>query len=300
MLKEMRYFCEVVQQQSLAAAARSLKVSTPMMTRHVQHLEEELGAVLLNRTTRGMSLTEAGDIFYQQAKHIISTYEAGKRAIKGSVTGEHGAIKIGLPASIANLCVVPKLHEFNIKHPHLSIEIMQGNHLLDMIHKGFDCVVFCGDLPDSSYYYKKIGSWRKHTCVSPIYYKTCAKITKPQQLQQYHCLLHMYNKNQIWQFIDKNNQNIKNKVVNLYINSSYKSDSSLLLAKMAIQGLGFSYLPDFTISPYLKSGQLISILDSWMPDPLGIYVVYPHKKYINARLCIIIDFIQSCLNDDML
>ena len=97
MIKEIRCFCEVVQQQSLAAAARSLNMSAPMMTRHIQRLEQELNVVLLHRTTRGMHLSEEGELFYQQAQEILATYEAGMRSVNQHALGISGTVKIGVP-----------------------------------------------------------------------------------------------------------------------------------------------------------------------------------------------------------
>ncbi len=294
MIKEMQYFCAVVQQHSLAGAARQLGVSTPMMTRHIQHLEQELDTKLLNRTTRDMSLTESGELFYQSALEIIKSYETGKRSIHKQCSEVCGKIKIALPASIASQYFVPNLHKLHTKYPELEIELIQGNHMLDMIHHGFDCVLFCGSMPSSDFYYKKITTWRKHVCASPGFLKSHTQILTPNQLLHTNCLLHSNNRKKSWQFKHK----ASNKRFDLYIEPSCKADSSLLLAEMAAQGLGICHLPSFTVEPYLRSGRLVSILDEWMPEPLDIFVVYPDKNYLNKKLEVLIEFITTTLPEN--
>ena len=177
-IEQLKAFCAIYENNSLSAAARQLVISTPMMTRHLQHIESELGVVLFHRSTRALNATEAGDLFYHQAQELIQQYDSSIAALKSLSTHVSGTLKIGLPASINQLWITPTLHKLCKTYPDLSIRLVNGNHLLDLLSEGFDVIIHCGALPDSGLYYQKLRDWHKITCATPRYLK---KHGTPQQ-----------------------------------------------------------------------------------------------------------------------
>ena len=163
-----------------------------------------------------------------------------------------------------------------------------------MIDHGFDCVIFCGDLPDSHFYYTRLGQWEKRVCASPEWLSSHGNIAHPKALLSLPCLLHSHNHDQCWSFY------IDGKKKDFYIHSDFKTDSSMLLAKMAVEGLGLAYLPSFTIYPYLKNRQLITVCDDFMPKALDIFAIYPSQAFMTDGLKTVIDFFKLSIQSSRL
>ena len=145
--------------------------------------------VRLLRTTRKVSLTEAGVNYFATVSDILQNLAAANKQVKSFNQEVIGTLKIGLPASISHLYVSPKLHQFLAKFPRMKIHIVHGNHLLDLLDNGFDLILHCGQLPDSSFYYKKLGVWKKICCAAPPYIKRYGMPQQPSELVNYNCLI---------------------------------------------------------------------------------------------------------------
>ena len=289
MLENIIAFTRVIDKQGFAKAAKDLGISTPVVTRRINELEKELGIKLIQRSTRKLSITEAGQLFYDRCKEIIYSLEAAKLAITSMKDEISGTIKIGMPASINHLYFTPGLPQLLKKYPYLKVEIIQGNHLLDLLDKGFDLVLHCGNLPDSSYHYRKLSEWTKITCAAPSYFKKNKKPKTPRDLEKYNRLDHADNRTHTWTY------NIDSKAQPFLISGNVKINNSSDLKNLALSGLGIVYLPSFTVLSELNNGSLVSILDEFNPEPLGIYVIYPSKQFMNKKTRLLIDFLQSIL-----
>lgn len=289
MLENMRAFTRVIDKQGFAKAARDLGVSTPVITRRINELEKELGVKLIQRSTRKLSVTEAGQLFYERAKEIIYSLDTAKAAALSLKDNVSGVIKIGIPASINHLYLMPALPSFLKKYPALKIEIIQGNHLLDLLDKGFDLVLHCGELPDSSYHFRKLGEWTKITCASPAYFKKYKKPKTPHDLEKYNCLDHADNRSHAWGY------QINSKYQYFLINGNIKANSSIDLKTLALAGLGIAYLPSFTIWPELREKKLVSVLEQFNPKSLGMYVIYPSKQFMNKKISLFLDFLEELM-----
>ncbi|ODN42311.1 LysR family transcriptional regulator [Piscirickettsia litoralis] len=170
MLAPLETYIAVVEEGSLAKAARRLKLSTASITRRINQLEEDLAVQLLIRTTRHVSVTEKGQAFYQSSLKIIAEYRSAYHAITES-SELIGKVKLGVPASLYFDYLLPNLPDFIEQYPNLQLEIVQGNHLDHLISQGFDLALHCGELVDSSLYAKKIGLWSKYICASPGFFQ---------------------------------------------------------------------------------------------------------------------------------
>ena len=193
MLEDISAFCAVVEQKSFSRAAKQLGVSTAVVTRRVARLEKSLDTRLLHRTTRLVSLTEPGQAFYTQVRDLLDALESSKKTVKSFTQEVTGTLKIGLPASISYLHLTPNLHHFTQKFPQLKIQIVHGNHLLDLLRESFDLIIYCSALPDSNFHYQKLGDWRKIICASPDYLKKFGKPKTPEDLAEHRCLDHYDN-----------------------------------------------------------------------------------------------------------
>lgn len=290
MIDEIQALCAVVEERSLSRAAKQLGISTPKMTRQIQHLESRLEAKLLHRSTRDISLTEAGRLFHRQALEILCHYNSGVKAVQSLSETVSGTVKIGLPVSLSHLWIAPVLHEFCQEHPNVNIHIINGNHLLGLLKDDFDIVVHCGTLPDSSFYFKKICDWRKITCASPTYLEKSGTPSHPYDLKQHNCIDHYDNKSRTWRYsIDGCEQEIS-------IDGTVKINSSIALKTLAQSGLGIVCVPEFSIKKELDSGQLVRLLEPFYPKPFGMYAVYPSKDYMTKKVEAVLQYLEKSLS----
>ncbi|MDO8953321.1 MAG: LysR family transcriptional regulator [Gammaproteobacteria bacterium] len=289
MLEDIEIFCAIAKEGGFAKAARALQLSTSIVTRRLARLEKNLDVRLVHRTTRQVSLTEEGRLYFDEVSNILDALKASNKNVKSLSTEVAGTLKIGLPVSISHLYVTPHLHEFLAQYPNLKVHIINGNHLFDLLGNGFDLILHCGELPNSNYYYKKLGLWEKITCASPEYLKKYGIPKKPEDLSNHNCLDHAESFHGTWRFqeLDKSK--------NIPVSGNVRVNSSLDLCNLAKSGLGMVYLPSFSVAEALKSGELVSVLDSYRPEALGLYLVYPSHKYLSYKTQVFIDFMANLL-----
>ena len=289
MLEKMRIFTKVVELQGFRKAAKNLGISTPVVTKRINELEAELATKLLQRSTRTLSITEAGQLFYERSKEILNTMEITKVAIKSLKEEISGTFKIGLPHAINHLYFISDLPQFLKKNPGIQIEITQGNHLLSLLDNNFDLVMHCGELPDSNFHYKKLGEWRKITCASPSYFRKHGKPKSPVELSEHNCLDHADNLQNTWRYL------INSKTHNQLISGNLKINNNTDLKLLALAHVGVIYSPSFVVHKELENKSLIRVLEKFEPKPLGIYLVYPSKQFINKKTELMIKFIEHLL-----
>lgn len=290
MFEDIAIFCAIVKASGFAKAAKELKLSTSIVTRRLARLEQTLGVRLMHRTTRQVSLTSAGRLYYEEVSPILEALQASNRNVKSLSQEITGTLKIGVPVSISQLYVTQQLQPFLAHHPQLVIHMVTGNHLLDLLEEGFDLIVHCGELPDSTFHYKKVGLWEKITCAAPEYLKRHGTPQQPEDLVQHNCLDHADNVKRTWRFQSNG------KTKNVPIQGNVRVNGSMDLCNLAKNGLGIAYLPSFSVAPALKSGALISILDTYRPNALGMYLVYPSNKYLSHKTQVLIEFMTKVLS----
>lgn len=289
MLEKMQIFIKVIEKKGFRKAAKDLGISTPVVTKRINALEKELAVKLIQRSTRTLAITEAGQLFYEHSKVILNTMETAKIAVKSLKDEICGTIKIGLPHAINHLYFTPALPKFLKKYPKINIEVTQGNHLLSILDKKFDLIMHCGELPDSSFHYKKLGEWRKITCASPAYFRKFSKPKYPTDLEAHNCLDHADNTKRTWQYqVDKKNHN-------QMISGNVRVNNSSDIKQLALANSGVVYLPNFIVWKELRDKSLIRVLKKFEPKPLGMYLIYPSKQFISKKSQLMIDFISTLL-----
>lgn len=284
MLQDAEIFIAVVERQSFAKAARQLNLSPPIITRHIAKLEDRLQVRLLQRNTRQVSLTEAGTLFYKSCITMVQTYAFSLKQMHNLSDELMGTLKIGMPASISRL-FIENIGVFYSKYPNLKLEIVNGNHLINLLGEGFDLVIHCGELVDSSLYCQKLGSWEKITCASPTYLALAGTPEDPQDLIKFKCMDHFDNKLKEWKYV------INDNLESIRIHPEILINSSLHLKHLALNGTGLVYLPSFTVDEEIRQGRLIEILSEFKVPKLNMYAVYPAVRYLSKRVKVIIDFL---------
>jgi DNA-binding transcriptional LysR family regulator len=284
MLEDINVFSVIAKNQSFSKAARELELSTPVVTRRLARLEKMLGTRLLNRTTRQVTLTEAGNLFYAEVNDILRALEASKESIKSLTRKVTGSLKVGLPFAF-NQCYVSKaLNKFLIEYPDLKIHIESGNNLLGLLNSGFDLVVHCGNLPDSNYHYKKLGRMKRIICASPAYLKEFGTPKTIEDLHTHNCLgTDMNSSNsRVYQ------ENGKDKEI--LVNGNVNTNNAFDLKALAMNDVGIAYLSHYITKKPMECGALVPILDQYQKCQ-DIYAVYPSNKFMNKKTQVFLNFV---------
>lgn len=287
LLRPLNIFVTIVKLGSFTKAARLLGISTSSMTRLLSQLENELGFILLERTTRKIKLTEAGYLFYEKAQEILSIYDTSKKHLGSLQDVLSGQIKIGAPSSLSYLYITQCIHEFLNQYPHVKVQLVNGDHLLDLLENDFDFVFHCRPLPNSNFQYRKLGTWTRMICVAPSYIEKHGIPNSLEELSDHNCLQHYENKTSCWPF------RIGKKIKNISVTGNITTDSSLNLLHLAINGVGIAYLPSFVILPELKKGTLIQILSEHLLPPIDMYAVFSKNRYRIKKVRVLLDFLTQ-------
>ena len=289
MLEDIQVFCTIAKHQSFSKAARELAISAPVITRRLSRLEKTLSARLLNRTTRKVTLTEAGNKFYAEVTDILQLLDASKENIMKATSQVAGTLKVAMPSSLSQTYVAPALNQFLQKFPHLKIQIFTGNYLLNLLHEGFDLVIHCGELPNSNYYARKIATMRKVICASPEYLNKHGEPQELEDLKNHNCLLFYENNTYPWSVYHND------KIKEIQVSGNILVNNSMELKSLASNGVGIVYLPAYFVNEELVSGKLVSILEKYQPTDYNLYAVYSTKEYLAKKTQVFMDFITDLL-----
>lgn len=285
LFKPLTTFVTIVKLGSFSKAAQKLGTSTSSITRLLSQLENELGFTLLERTTRTIKLTGAGSLFYEKAQEILSIYDTSKKHLGAFQDVLSGQIKIGAPSSLSYLYITKCINEFLEQYPHLKIQLVNGDHLLDLLENDFDFVFHCRPLPGSNFQYRRLGSWTRMLCVAPSYIEKYGAPKSLEELSTHNCLLHYENKAEAWPFL------VDKKIKNISVSGNITTDSSLNLINLVLNGVGIAYLPSFVIFPELKKGTLIQILPEYLLASQEMYAVFSKSRYQVKKVRALLDFL---------
>ena len=290
-LNAISIFCKVIETQSFTHAARQENISVAMASKLVAQLEEHLKTRLLQRTTRKITPTEAGMLYYQRCQSILTELEEADSSISNFTTSLHGHLLISVPRDFGLLFIAPNLPQFIEAHPHLNVEIEFEDKRVDLVAEGYDLALRIGYLQDSSLVARKISTSPMRFVASPDYLRVNGTPFTPDELEQHQGLLYKAAMNQVvWQndrYPQPQRVKIQPKVI---------SNNGLSLLEMAKAGLGIVNLPDFFLKDALKRGELVEILSEYKQQILEIHVVYPNRRYLPAKVKAFIRFLQElCL-----
>ena len=286
-LTRMRAFLDVVEAEGFSAAARKIGRSKALLSKYVRELEDELGALLLNRTTRQFSLTEAGHTYYKRAGEIVREIDSLAETVRDSAGDVRGRIKLSAPRTFADAEIGQSLTDFAVDHPDIVLDIHLDDRFVDLVEEGFDLAVRITRLENSSLIARKLAPFSIKLCASPDLIARVGAPARPQDLARLPCVIDtngrwLYN----WPFVTDNGEPTSVPVTGrIEVNSPQAARSA------AIAGLGFATLPDFIARPALDDGSLVELLDGYLPSGGGIFAVYPHRRYLPAKVRVLVDFL---------
>ncbi|UUP16843.1 LysR family transcriptional regulator [Nitratireductor thuwali] len=293
-LTRMRAFVDVVEAEGFSAAARKVGRSKALLSKYVRELEDELGALLLNRTTRKFSLTETGHTYYRRVTEILREIDSLSETVRDSAGDIKGRIKLSAPRTFADAPIGQSLIDFAAAHPEITLDIHLDDRFVDLVEEGFDLAIRITKLEDSSLIARRLAPFSVPLCVSPALIDKNGVPQDPRALQHLPCIIDTnsrYRHN--WIFRDKDGAQFT-----VPVNGRMEVNSPLAVRSAAVAGLGFAFLPDFIAAPELESGRLQRVLDDWLTDGAGIFAIYPHRRYLPGKVRALVDYLARWLKEN--
>ncbi len=287
-------FTCVIEEGSFSKAAGKLNITKSAVSKRISSLEAQLGVKLLHRSTRKLSLTEAGERYFEYALQALYAAQEAENAATELQKVPQGTLRISAPMSFGRLHVAPIIPMFLKQYPQIKINMDMSDLSRNVIAEGFDIALRGGDLPDSSLIARKLAPLHSVLCASADYISEFGMPKTPQDLIEHNCLLYTYHTviNE-WGFI-KNGEEQRVK-----ISGNYQVNNSEALRESLFQGLGIGRLPTFVAGTDIASGKLIPLLQDYAMPHKTLYAVFPEKQYLPAKVRVFIDFMLEHLGGDV-
>jgi DNA-binding transcriptional LysR family regulator len=284
----MRAFVAVVTEGSFSNAANALRLSPQLVSKYVSKLEDQLNTRLLNRTTRKVSLTEAGSHYFGHAQQILLSIDDMESQLGGLQQNPKGVLRISAPVSFALKHMARLVTDFQRRYPLVKVDLQLSDRKVDIIEEGFDVALRIGQLKSSSLVAKPVAPIRVVLCASPQYLATHGTPTQLADLNHHRYLhysyMNMEGREDLYQCL---------KTKYMQQGSEFCSNNGDVLVDAAIAEAGLVLQPTFIASAALSSGKLVVVLPECEPEPLGLYVVYAHRKLLPHKVRCFIDFIEG-------
>ena len=285
--EDLRTFVEVADAGGVSPAARRLGLAKSIVSRRLFRLEAELGVQLLARTTRGAVLTEAGEVFRDNAARIAAEIDLAREMI--SPEGElRGRLRISAPLTFGPAHIAPALAEMARRHPQLSIQTCYTDRFVDLVAEGYDCAIRIGYLPDSDLVARRIGPLFGKMVASPDYVRRFGAPETPHDVADHEALM---QGTEVWRFMDGD------KMITIRPQGRFKADNGTALAAAAVAGLGLACLPDDFVDEHIASGALVAVMCRYPPPPAGAYVLRPPGQHPVRKIRVLTDLLIEYWND---
>jgi len=291
MLEEIRNFVAVVQAGSFTRAAEDLGTSRSVISKRLSQLEDHLGVRLLNRTTRRLSLTEAGERFYEECSSSLSSIDAAMDEVRSLNREPRGRLYVNLPMSFGILHVAPLIPRFMAQFPLVQVELNFDDRKLEVIDPGFDVSIRIGELDDSSLAARRLGSCNHWVVAAPAYLEQFGVPQTPQDLIQHRIASFRYQDSALeWVFAEKSGQKISVK-----LKGSIIANNSLAIKSVVLGGAAIARMPNFLLGQEMVQGKLINLFPELNTTSRSIYAVFPRREYLPAKTRAFIEFLAQAL-----
>ena len=285
----MQAFIEVVDAEGFSAAARKLGRSKALMSKYVRELEDELGTLLLNRTTRQFSLTEAGQLYYHSANDILNRVDDLRDSVREAGQGLKGRLRVSAPRSLTDLEIGLPIVEFAAEYPDILLDVNLDDRMVDLVEDGYDVAIRISRLADSALIARKLADFRLLLVASPSFIQQSGKPQSPKDLQLFPAIADTNWKGRNnWPFVDEDG-----KEITVTVNAAIQVNSPEVAKRAALAGLGITMVPEFSVEDEIREGSLISLLEDRFPNGSGVFAVYPHRRHVPAKVRVFVDFMAK-------
>jgi len=286
-LDELGAFVAVADARSFTQGARKLGVSSAQVSKLVARLENRLGARLLNRTTRDVSLTDTGQAYLERARELLQGFEALETSVRDQ-TGPSGLLKVSAPVSFGRNQLTPALLEFASGCNAVSLDVVFSDRMVNLVEEGFDVAVRIGHLSDSSLVARRLAAVRMVTCASPGYLDRAGTPTALEDLTRHEAVLDTNGRDPtIWRFGPQSEPR------EVRVHGRLRFSGAEACAAAAVAGFGLTRTPAFAVADDLRAGRLVPVLCNHEPELIHVHAVYPHARHLAAKVRAFVDFLAQ-------
>jgi len=284
-LDEINAFIAVADARSFTFAARRLGVSPAQVSKLVARLEDRLGARLLNRTTRDVSLTDTGRAFQERARQVLDDFQSLESSVREQA-GPHGLLRISAPVTFGAAQLAPALLEFAAAFPEVSLDVSSTDRMVNLVEEGFDVAVRIGQLDDSSLVARKLAAVRLVTCAAPDYLARAGTPEAPEDLASREAIIDTNVADPaLWRFRVEGAQR------DVRVQGRLRFSGAQACVAAAVAGFGVTRAPAFAAARELRAGRLKALLCGYEPEVIHVHAVYPHARHLAARVRAFVDFL---------
>ena len=278
----------VVEVGSFSGAARALGVSKGHVSQRISQLEDRLGVRLLQRSTRKLSLTELGNLYYQRCKQVIEDLDEIEQAVSEHQQRATGLLKISSPNLLGEMHVVPAIADFVSANPALKVELNFYGRKVDLIEDAYDVAIQVGTRTDINVVNKPLAKTTFQLVASPRFLEQYGTPGKPSDLKRLRCVMFTeYGASKPWKFVRGQEQVSVTGVCHWHSNNGH------CLLAAARGGLGLAYLPDYYVAEDVAAGRLVRVLEGWGGVERDIVAIYQHRRHLSAKVKLFVDFLQE-------
>ena len=284
---DLAFFAAVVKEGSLSAAARTLDVSPPAVSKRLAQLERRLGVRLLHRTTRRLSLTAEGEIYVEAGRHILAEIEEVERRITSARAAPKGRLRVNATLGFGRTYVAPVVSAFRRRYPEVEVLLQLTDRPVNLADEAFDVGIRFGDLPDARIVARKIASNRRLLGASPRYLEQRGRPTTPNDLTRHDCIVLRQNDSVygLWRLVrGRRSESVK-------VRGPLSSNDGSVVLGWALDGHGIVMRAEWEIADHLRSGRLEQVLPEYALPPADIHAVYPERHHLSARVRVFVDFL---------
>lgn len=287
MLRAMTVFSRVVETGSFSAVARDLGIGQPAISKTVEALEQHLGVRLLLRSTRRLTITEAGQAFYENAAQVVALAEEAETSARGAA-GLYGRLRISVPVTFGRLHLVPKLHLFMEEHPNLQIELLMDDRYVDLIAEKIDVSLRTGTLSDSNLTARKLGTAQRYVVASPGYLAKKGRPATPADLLDHDVLVYGQGSTaREWQFKQGTTQ------TSIHVKSRFQVSAAEGLREAVLSGMGLAIASEWMVSSELEHGNLVTVLDHWKLPPVDLWAIHASGRMVSIKVKTFLNWFES-------
>jgi len=288
-MSSMAVFRRVVEAKNFSAVARETNMSQSTVSKHIAALEERLGTKLLNRSTRSLKLTEAGQEYYHHCIRILNDFQEAEASIGKGKIKPTGTLRISTNAAFGRTCMLPHLDEFFRIYPDINLDLLFDDDYVDLVKQGIDLAIRVGPLADSSLIARKIGTSPRVVVASTEYLIKHGRPKKPAGLAKHNCLLYSLQKApDLWYFnsAQEGDESVR-------VNGRLKASSPEAICDAALSGMGIAVLCEWYVRKHIEDGRLKVILQDYHPTAYDINAVYPERKFVPQKVKRMIEFLAK-------
>ncbi len=284
-LEGLTIFVQVIESGSFSAAASELGFAVSHISKAITKLEDRLGARLINRTTRSLSLTDVGQVYFDKAKQIVTDAHEAEQSIHQLQVSPSGRLKISLPTSFGQSHMQPIIRDYLLRYPDVKMQVDFSSRMVDVIGEGFDLCVRMGQPKSSNLISRTLLEFEFVTVATPEYFAKHGQPKHPHDLKNHSAVKYMYNQVPItWEF-----KNSQGETIHVEVQNQVECNNLPLQKTLVLAGLGIGRLPSFVCEQEIAQGKLVRVLQDFEMPTQCAYMVYPHRLHLSAKVRAFVD-----------